>query len=336
MSPRGIIVNVAELSDPAWISRHFEDYQWLGYFGAPSGWLEQKVTRPTLGRYRVCAQGVLAAKRYRADVIVTQEPYTAIYTGAFLQVAQLDIPHMAFAFTYTKLPTGARLRFARAALRKVDRFVCFSDIERQRYADYFHVPIEKIDCLRWSVGEPSFDPSTPPTEEPPYLCAIGGEGRDYGTFVEAMRLLPELRAVIVARPDNLVGLDIPPNVTVHTNIPLEDVWNITSHAKLMVLPITSTDVPCGHGTLIMAMQLRTPSIVTESAAMVDYADDGTTTLSCPPRDPGAMANVIQRLWHDDGLADRLAVNARRFAIDECGEERTVRYFRDYLRSHGLA
>lgn len=339
MTKRPAIVNVSELEPPAWNwigGRFAEDrFRWISFTGRPSSLVEARIKRLKIGRYRACGEAARAAKREGAELIVSHTPWTSAWMSVYCQAIGVKVPHLAFAFTFSKLPTGVRRLFFKRAFRRIDRFVCFSSIERKRYSEYFDIPEDKIDSLPWSVGEPGFDPSVPSIEQPPYLCAIGGEGRDYATLVEAMRRLPDHRLVIVARPANVEVLDLPSNVSVRTNIPLADVWNITAHAKLMVLPLHDTQVPCGHGTLIMAMQLETPSIVTESAGMVDYIGDESTGLICPPGDPEAMARTIRRLWDDETLATRLARNGQTFATEECSEQRTVTYFTDYARSLGL-
>ena len=339
MTKRPAIVNVSELEPPAWNwigGRFAEDrFRWISFTGRPSSLVEARIKRLKIGRYRACGEAARAAKREGAELIVSHTPWTSAWMSVYCQAIGVKVPHLAFAFTFSKLPTGVRRLFFKRAFRRIDRFVCFSSIERKRYSEYFDIPEDKIDSLPWSVGEPGFDPSVPSIEQPPYLCAIGGEGRDYATLVEAMRRLPDHRLVIVARPANVEVLDLPSNVSVRTNIPLADVWNITAHAKLMVLPLHDTQVPCGHGTLIMAMQLETPSIVTESAGMVDYVSDESTGLICPPGDPEAMARTIRRLWDDETLATRLARNGQTFATEECSEQRTVAYFTDYARSLGL-
>ena len=202
MSDLPVAVNISDLGAPGWDwigGRFAEDpFRWLSFTARSSSWLENRVRRPKIGRYRACWQGIAAARRERAKVIVTHEALVAAWTSAFYQANQLDAPHLAFAFTFSKLPTGARRQAFKRAVRSVDRFVCFSSVERARYADYFDIPIEKIDTLRWSVAEPDFDASEAPIESGEYLCAVGSEGRDYATLIEAMRRLPELKLVLVA------------------------------------------------------------------------------------------------------------------------------------------
>ncbi|MDH3817559.1 MAG: glycosyltransferase family 4 protein [Myxococcales bacterium] len=339
MTSRPVIVNVSESEDPAWnwIGGRFPEdpFRWISFSGRPSSAFEKRIQSPKISRYRTCWEAARAAKRERAALIVSHTPLVSAWMNLFCRAMGVKAPHLAFSFTFSKLPTGLRRRFIVDSLRGIDRFVCFSSVERARYPEYFGIPAGRIDSLRWSAAEPGFDSSATPIEPTPYLCAVGGEGRDYVTLVEAMRRLPDHHLAIVTRPANVKGLDLPSNVSVRTNIPLADVWNLIAHAKLMVLPLHDTQVPCGHGTLIAAMQLETPSIVTESVAMTDYVSDEATGLICPPGDPDAMARTIERLWKDEALARRLERNARAFVTQECSERRIVSDFTDYVRSLGL-
>ena len=332
-------MNVSESADPAWnwIGGRFEGdpFRWISFSGQPSSALEKRIQTPRISRYRACWEAARTAKRERAVLVVSHTPLVSVWTEVFCRAMGVKAPHLAFSFTFSKLPTGLRRRFIVDSVKGIDRFVCFSSVEQGRYPGYFDIPESKIDSLRWSVGEPDFDSSTTPVETTPYLCAVGGEGRDYTTLVEAMRDLPDHRLAIVTRPANIKGLDLPSNVSLRTNIPLAEVWNLIANAKLMVLPLHDSEVPCGHTTLISAMQLETPCIVTESAAMTDYIDDEATGLTCPPGDPEALARTIERLWDDEELSTRLTRTARAFATEECSERRTVTYFTDYARSLGL-
>ena len=332
-----IVVNVFEGAPGwRWIADRLDktNYEWVGFTATPTTELARKLNRPNTSRYRACWNAIASVKALDATLLVTHRPLITAWCAMIAQLRGVKVRHLAFAFTFSELPTGLRLRMMKRAYASVDRFVCFSGIERRRYAKLFDIPIEKIDVLRWSVGEPDFDADEPPIIPGDYLCAIGGEGRDYATLVEAMRGLPDLKLAIVARPANVAGLDLPDNVIVKTNIPLSDVWNITHNARLMVLPLSDTEVPCGHGTLIMAMQLRVPCIVTESLAMTDYVHPGKTALVCPPGRPQAMAATVRQLWDDEATRRSLIAAGRTFAIEECSEARTVEYFTNFVDSVG--
>lgn len=243
--------------------------------------------------------------------------------------------HLAFSFNYTVLPTGMNRRLMAQAFRSVERFVVFSSVERELYAEYFDLPVDRFDMLYWDVQPPNVDPSEPPLERGDYICAIGSQARDYATLLRAMRRLPSFRLVIVAAPENLVNIEIPANVSVHTNIPNGQAMNILAHSRYMVLPLRDTKVPCGHVTLVSAMHLGKAVIATESAGLLDYISPGVTALTCPARDDVAWAMTMQAIHDDPAMSRRLGLAGQLFVRKHCVEERVVEYFRQFLRAGRL-
>ena len=137
------------------------------------------------------------------------------------------------------------------AFATVDRFIVFSEFERSLYADYFGVPLERFEMLHWGVAEPPVATVDVPTTNA--ICAVGSQARDYSTLLSAMRRLPHLRLILVATADSLRGLDLPPNVTVRLKIPLAEAQAVIRGSRFMVLPLVSSQVPCGHVTMVTAM-----------------------------------------------------------------------------------
>ncbi len=277
------------------------------------------------------------AKLTHADVVVTHGPEVAEWSGFFLNLFRVRAPHLAWGFTSTSFDDMPRWRRAltRFNLRGVDRFVTFSHRERRVYAELFDLPVERIEMLPFSIGRPPLEEATPALINGEYIAAMGGEGRDYGTLVEAVRALPDVHLVLIARAANLKGLDIPPNVTVKVDIPYADALNIAAHAKLMVIPLRSHDVAGGHLTLISQFHLGIPSIVTRAEVMQGYVIDEENALTCEVGDAEGMRRQIVRLLNNPDLSRKLVANGLRFARTQCAESSTIEYFRDYLRSKGL-
>jgi len=242
--------------------------------------------------------------------------------------APRHVRHLAFSFNFTDLPTGIQRKVMERAFRSVERFTVFSSVERQLYAQYFNLPIERFDLLHWGVRPPRV--KGPPLEEGDYLCAIGGQARDYATLMRAMARLPHLRLVLVATPQSLMNVDIPANVSVHTNIPLAMAMNILAYSRYMVLPLRDNRVPCGHVTLVAAMHLGKAVIATGSAGLLDYITPGVSGLTCPAGDHAALARTIQSVHDDPEMAPRLGLAGQLFAHTHCVEERVVEYFQQFL------
>jgi glycosyltransferase involved in cell wall biosynthesis len=240
--------------------------------------------------------------------------------------------HLAFSFNYTTLPGGLARSLTARALRRVERFVVFSTLERGLYADYFDLPAERFDMLYWGVRAPQIDLRDPREEQGDYICALGSQARDYATLVSAMRRLPALRLVIVAAPGNMAGIALPSNVTVRTNIALGQAMNILAHSRCMALPLNGSTVPCGHVTIVSAMHLGRPVIATESAGLTDYILPGVTATTCPAHDVAAWVDALSCAHDDPATAGRLGLAGQRFAREHCTEARVVDYFRAFLRA----
>ncbi len=327
----------AEIDDPKWrwIADRLEasGHEWTFYSTAPRGLAERRIRTPRLARYRACRE--LAAAASKLDLIVTHQPLITCWTETFRRQGGRGCPHLAFAFNFTRLPHGWRRFLMRRAFARVDRFTVFSQFERRLYSEHFGIPDRKIDVIHWGVREPAAAPRSQAESQPApgaegFICAVGSQGRDYATLVEAMRRLPQTRLVLVAHPENLDGLDLPPNVTVRQSISRAEAEAVIRDSRFLVLPLWHSQVPCGHVTMVTAMFLSRAIIATSSAGITDYVTAGQNGLVVPPVDPGALASAIEKLWSDPEAAVRLGRNGRQFALANCTEERTVGYVRDVL------
>jgi glycosyltransferase involved in cell wall biosynthesis len=287
-----------------------------------------------LRRYRACYLAARCAAREGAAVVVSHDPQVSFVTELFLRRFGYRGKHLAFSFNYPKLPTGLTRKVHGGAYRTVDRFVVYSTMERELYGRYFGIPLEKLQMIHWAVNPPPVEPDMPVVDGD-YVCAIGGNGRDYATLVEAARRLPKVHFVLVVRPHSLNGLDVPQNVTVATNIPLARAMNLLKFARFMALPLTGADVPCGHVTLVHAMHLGKAMAVTRSSGVSDYVREGENALTCAAGSVEELTAIIRRLWDDATLRERLGANGRSMAQACCSEARTLAYFRGVLVEWGV-
>jgi glycosyltransferase involved in cell wall biosynthesis len=289
-----------------------------------------------VARLRGCLDAVLLARRTRARAIVALGPPLAAWCAFFARGLGLSVPILAHTFNFTRLPHAAKRPAFAWALSEIDRFVVFSTMERELYSRAFGLPLERIDVQMWGVRPPEVDSFETPLEPGEYVCAIGGNARDYRTLVESARMLPHVRFVLVVRPESLAGLSVPANVRVHVNLPIGKTMNALAHSRFMVLPLESSEVPCGHLTLVAAMHLGKAFVITNSSGVRDYVREGENALTVPAGDSTGLAAATDRLWNDPALCESLGQNGKRFAARECTEERIVEHFRSWLRDHGIA
>lgn len=328
------VVNVADIAEPGW--RFLEpkvqagSSSWSFHAATPTSWIERFVKRPNLARLRASLQAGFRARGSAADLIISHLPRTTLWVGVFSRLFGSQARHVAFAFNFTKLPTGINKRLMCNAFRRVDRFVVFSQAERQLYADYFSIDPARFDVIHWCMDLPKTAPlkAALPAQ---YICAVGGEGRDYRSLLAACRQLPHVPVVIVARPDSIRDLDIPPHVQVFTNIKNEEFWGIVRESRFVVLPLKDAATNCGHISIVGSQLLGKPIVSTFSAGTSDYLQHRHNALMGSAGDTQALGQNIQQLWEDhvlyDELQARTADGGKQYALAHW-----VAYFEQYFES----
>jgi glycosyltransferase involved in cell wall biosynthesis len=329
----------AEVTDPAW--RWLADdlgpplARWTVALTRPRNPWERVIKRPALARYRACRELARAAVTGKFDLIFTHLPLMTCWTEIFSR-GRRRCPHVAFAFNFTDLPGGRRLALMRRAFRTVDRFIVFSSFERKHYSEYFGIPEDRIDVIPWRIRDPRASSMASNDDAPPSpgsnaadslnaICAVGSQGRDYATLLEAMRLVPHIPLVLVAGAKNLEGLIPPANVEVRQNIPLAEAESVMRRSRFVVVPLRDERTACGHVTIIYSMFQERAVVATNSAALAEYVVPGRTGVSVPPRDAPALARAIEELWGRPDEAARLGAAGRKFALANCLESQTVAY-----------
>lgn len=286
----------------------------------------------------LAATSAVKLARKKPSVLVSHGPRPALYAGNLAKLMCPSVPHLVYSFNFTNLPQGAQRSLMASAFKQAAKFVTYSNVERQLYADYFNIPIEKIDMLHWAVHAPKVDLTQEPIEARPYICALGSQGRDYATLIDAMKKLPNIKLVLVASADSMQGLTVPNNVKVYSSIPLANAHNILAHSAFMVLPLRDAKVPCGHVTIVSSMFFKKAILVTNSLGVHDYISDNETGLFFEPKNPDDLAYKIEALWNNRSDSDgpntkKLSEAGFAFASKHCTEKTAIDYLEDFLKNY---
>lgn len=270
--------------------------------------------------------------RKSPSILVSHSPRPTYYCAKFARRLSPDIPHLAHSFNFTDLPTGIQRKTMETAFKQPTRFVTYSTDERQLYADYFNMPIDKIDMQYWSVNAPVIDSKSECVEQGDYICALGSQARDYKTLLLAMKKLKHIKLVVVASNENMKDLEVPDNVTVHTHIPFAKALNILTHSQFMVLPLRDSVVPCGHGSIVSAMFHKKAIVITDSSGVYDYVENDKTGLFYEALNVTDLSEKISDMWEDTAKLKRLTKASYAFAQKNCTEKTAVKYFINFLKS----
>jgi glycosyltransferase involved in cell wall biosynthesis len=287
--------------------------------------------KPMALRRSIAALKAASLLQRPSSILVSHGPRMTMYGSLAVAASFRRRRHLAYSFNFTNLPQGLARKVMAASFRSVERFVCFSTMERDLYARHFDLDIERIDMIHWAAEPPRVDPQAKPAVGGEYICAIGSQARDYATLMRAMQALPGIRLVIIATPESVRGLSLPTNVEFRCNVPLDEAMNILAHCRFSVVPLRDTEVPCGHVTIVSAMHCKKATIVSDSSGVADYIRHEVNGLTVPVGNASALARAIDRLWSDPGEASRFAAEAKAFAQKACREQAASDYFDRFLR-----
>jgi glycosyltransferase involved in cell wall biosynthesis len=218
--------------------------------------------------------------------------------------------HLCSTYERSSLVTR---RLLRASLGSAVAIVCISEAGRSRLIELTGVDPKRVHVALLGVDERYWQAQ--PSAPEGYVLTVGRDlARDYGTFVRALAGVPR-RAVLVAKHENLRGIDVPENVDVRLDISPAEVRDLYTRAACVVVPIHAEGHRYGtenSGTiaLLEAMASARPVVVTERSTLVDYIRPGETATTVPAEEPGALRDAILRVLEEPEAAARMAASAR--------------------------
>ena len=211
-----------------------------------------------------------------------------------------------------------------------------SEPERVRYARHFGLPQSRFELIRWGVKPSSVEIG----EESPliggrYICALGKDGRDYQTLVEAMRALPDLRLVLVAQPHNIENVRPPENVQIFCDVPPGEAMNILKHSQFMALPLQSGSTSCGHITIVSAMFSRKAVVATRSEGIRDYFPESYPAPRVEAGDVVGWRQALVSMTNDGCARHRSEDLGFEFALQYCSHEAVLQGSLGVFRAAGV-
>jgi glycosyltransferase involved in cell wall biosynthesis len=317
--------------------------QWIDDFSPKgSGFVFHKVTPPDaeevswhsrgavttgrewLGHFRYA----LKAARRGDDVVVTNFPQLAFAVCFWKLLLRKHFRVIAWSLNFGSVSSTRKGRIAGRLLSAADLLIVHSREEICRYAAWLGLPKSRflfVPLQRGQVRTESYE-----TGNQPFLVSLGSAGRDYRTLFAAVAGL-DLRVIVVAKPEAVAGLEVPPNVELLNGLSLLECQSLAARARVGVVPVSNLDTASGQVTFLMLMALGIPLVITDCPGSRDYIRDGHDALMSPPGDADALRRAITRVWEDGDLRARLAENGvqswrERFS-DEAAGENLVRALR---------
>ncbi len=294
------IHNVYELSPASEyfvaLDRYPKDI-WKNYSALPANALENYIQKPKISRYRAALQATASARRGENALIISHLPAMSVATSWAMKLTGFKCPHFAFSFNFTNLPTKQRKIYMQRAFSRIDRFFVFSQFEKELYSEYFSIPIDKLISLPWTQPPPAVRPWGPDPFNGDYLCAVGGEGRDYELLVQAA-IKTNIPIIIIGRSKKSLALKNHSRIIFLENQPSDLTWWYAKNSKGMILPLKTESTCCGQITLVSALMLGIPIVTAQSRALDEYQDDHLKSLQYTPGNLEDLCLQMRILYED--------------------------------------
>ncbi len=249
--------------------------------------------------------------------LLTLFPQRAAIAGLRKGIFRKKYPIVAWYFNIGKTYGGWKGALSRYALSHVDKLVVPSTWELRRYREWLDFPEEKFAFCRYQC------PIIPVTEQEnqhnPFLLALGSANRDFQTLFQAVEELG-IRTVVVSSDQAIQGLRVPDVVEVNNRLSKEECLRLAQQARISIVPLADTDTASGHVTIVQAMAMQRPLIVTDCPGLSDYVEDRQTALTVQPHDVADLKRAIAELWEDEGLRSAIAGRAFAFAEKYCSDQ----------------
>jgi glycosyltransferase involved in cell wall biosynthesis len=161
------------------------------------------------------------------------------------------------------------------------------------------------------------------------ICSAGRENRDYETLISAMAGLPDVRLKFdpsspwsLQRSD-VASLKLPPNVQI-SRMAFGEIWHLYAASAAVVVPLHPNAIAAGTTTMVEAMSMGKPVIITQSS---DGSFAGRAGLAnwenvilVKPHDVTGLRCAIMRVMADTELRACIGANARRWAVRYAGRD----------------
>jgi glycosyltransferase involved in cell wall biosynthesis len=146
------------------------------------------------------------------------------------------------------------------------------------------------------------------------VVSVGADPhRDFDLLITLAERRPELTFHLVTSREHQRSLgQVPSNVTVESDVPLDTVRNRLAAARVVALPVRDNSYSGATTTLLQAMAMAKPVVVSQTDAIASgYGlEDGVNVRLVPPGDVTAFEQTLLEMLAGANAATALGIRAR--------------------------
>jgi glycosyltransferase involved in cell wall biosynthesis len=279
-------------------------------YGLPNGVFSQKISQ-VQNKLKLDLTEALFVARRASDhnLFLSSSEKAAIPLAFFMALKRLKKPHVLIGH-HLSSKNKARLFKLWGLQSTFAHIVCVSRAQADYAVQQLGFQRSKVDFVYDKVDHKFYRPDNELSGN--YILSVGQEQRDYSTLLEAVRETRIKLVVVASSPWSTFQADtkVLEDVTVFSHIPYRRLRDLYARARLVVVPLFNADYAAGANTVLEAMSMAKPVVVSQTTGICDYLVSGETGLFVPPGEPAALREAILSIWDHPTELKRLGANAR--------------------------
>ncbi len=253
------------------------------------------------------------ANSNKYDTFVTWQVFVGVFTGIIIKLFGLKRKLIILSFIYRERKNifikFFRYYFTKFGLSAANMVICYSSYEAEYYKALFN--LTKTNFVPLQLGksfEDSFEKIN--NSQSDYIFSAGQSNRDYDTLIKIYDKI-ELPLLIATTNKLIIPSFLGEKISLK-QLTGEEFQKALYYAKIVVIPLCSTNVSSGQIVLINAMAYGKCVIITEANWTKDYLTHGENAWIVPPKDSKALAEAIRYISINDNIRKKIGDNAREY------------------------
>ncbi len=248
------------------------------------------------------------------NIVLSASEKTAIPLSMLLSLNRQSVPHVVISHHLSSNNKGYLFQLWKL-YKSFNHVICVSKAQADFAIEKLGFPAANVHFIYDKVDHLFFRPMEDEPED--YILAVGQEQRDYKTLQKALAGTGIKLIVVASSHWSTYRLPVigDKNTQIVKNIPYTLLRSLYARARLVVIPLNCVDYAAGANSILEAMAMGKPVIVSRTAGIHEYIVDGETGVFVKPCDPIMLREKILSLWDDFPTQQQLGKNARK-AVEE--------------------
>ncbi|MDB4989407.1 MAG: glycosyl transferase group 1 [Myxococcaceae bacterium] len=251
--------------------------------------------------------------------------YAAIFTNA----ENVALPLALLLKTVSKRPRHVTIAHRLSAKKKqvfyrllqvhrqMDAIFLYASTQLEYAREQLGIPDESLRLIQFHVDHRFYRPLGDTEVREEQICAAGLEWRDYPTLIDAVTEKTDLSVRLAAASpwsrgaNETEARELPAHVDAR-RYDYHALRDLYAESAVVVVPLYENDFQAGITTILEAMAMAKPVIVTRTAGQCDVVADGHTGIYVAPGGVEDWKQAIDRVRNDPALRANLGQRARRW------------------------